>query len=265
MSACSLTVAPGSSQLMIVGTRDAVDKAKALVEYILENLRDQRRKEQEIQALTGELRSLGVLPSPGFNLRSFVPARRGGRGGRSDGPPLGRPDSERPPGGRPGGAGDNGSVVGEAATRGGRGGFGRGGLSGRAGMGAGVSGVPAGGVRGSVAANGANSLGTAGAAMNGARTAGSPATPAVATGTPTGGESAGIARGSGGDRGGGGGGGGGGGDGGGRGGGGIGGGGGGLAVERTKGVMVTLGSGQVGFRKVCLGFTWPKLGPGGFA
>ena len=134
MSGCSMTFAPESTDLVLTGSKGSTEKAKVLVEYILGALEEQRQKEQEIMALSGELRSMGVGNAGFFNSGFRGTGRGRGRFGRGAGP-VGR-------GAGAGGAGDydgGGPHYAEQAAhpprgavfaRGGRGGRGRGNLVG---------------------------------------------------------------------------------------------------------------------------------------
>jgi len=89
MSGCHMNVTSESSSIVISGSRAGTEKAQALLEYILENLEEQRQKEEEIVALSGELRSMGVhnVGFFGSNVRGGNPRARGrlGRGAASMG------------------------------------------------------------------------------------------------------------------------------------------------------------------------------------
>ena len=80
-----MNVEQNSSNIVITGSRSDTEKAKALLDYILGALEEQRKKEEEIAALSGELRSMGVNSAGFFNsgLRRGNDRGRGrfGRGG----------------------------------------------------------------------------------------------------------------------------------------------------------------------------------------
>jgi hypothetical protein len=85
MSGCTMNVEANSSNIVITGSRSDTEKAKVLLDYVLGALEEQRKKEEEIAVLSGELRSMGVNSVGFFNagLRRGNDRGRGrfGRGG----------------------------------------------------------------------------------------------------------------------------------------------------------------------------------------
>ena len=125
-----MKVDQNSPTIIITGSKSDTEKAKALLDYILGALEEQRQREQEIAALSGELRSMGVGNIGFFNRRGNIGGRgRFGRGAGGIGRGVGGVgfDGSAPQYGNS--APERNARGGYIAARGGRGGRGRGNVS----------------------------------------------------------------------------------------------------------------------------------------